>query len=221
MGKLHEDKVKVKDYNYTLDIDKKTDKLGKPYYVATKRAKWYPIVDYKKYGVPLELENFFEKAILPARNMHNTFHNELYYGARDYRKEVILPQIEKYKNFHMGLGCYINLTHKMSSGIIRTANNVSSQMFSILSVIAFEKFRRIVDNSKYKGKVRFVSSIYDSVYLLVKKEREVVKWVNNTLHPILVQQYIKDQAVPLEAQLEISYSNWASFTKLDIDKLEF
>ena len=90
-----------------------------------------------------------------------------------------------------------------------------------MSLIAFEKFRQKVVDKGYSDKVKLISSIYDSVYLLVKKDKEVVEWVNKALHEELVQDYIYDQPIPLQADMEISYTNWAEFEDLVIEDLKF
>lgn len=212
MGDTFESDIKVQGYKYTTDVKLLTDKKGKTYYGASRDAVWYDIENYKR--LDSKYYEFFEKAVVPAKNMHYSFHNELYYGMRDYREQVVIPEAKKYKNLHLGMGMYINQTHPLNMSSIRTLNNSVAQYYSVLSLIALEKFRRIVYDKGYQDRIQIVSSIYDSVYVMVKKDAELIKWAANELKTQMEKDYIVDQPMPLIASPEISLASWADFTPL-------
>jgi hypothetical protein len=221
LGSTFEDTVKIKDYMFTTDVVSAEDRNGNHYYVADFEANWYDIDDYKLYA-PEKVHDFFEKAVVPAKNMHYAFHNELYYGAKAYRDETILGQARKYKDVHLGMGCYINQTTKLNMASVRCLNNVCYQFYSILSILALEKFRRLVVQKGLSDKVKVISSIYDSVYILVKKDKELVSWVAKTIQKVLTEQFVVGQSVPLQADVEMSTNSWADFKLIkDLDNIEF
>jgi len=212
LGDTFEDKVKINSdtYSFTLDIQDNGD-----YFTAKQNAKWIKIDDYKG-NIPQELEEFFKVAVYPAKTMHYAYHNNLYPGLKKYREEIILKQVKKHKDFHMGLGAYINQTKRLNNGAIRTLNNVSNQFFSLLPLIALTKFMKKVRKRGYENDIKPVISIYDSVYILVRNNKEVIKWVADTLQPILEDQYLVDQPIKLVSDIEISDpklgdGSWADF----------
>jgi DNA polymerase I-like protein with 3'-5' exonuclease and polymerase domains len=206
LGDTHDGIVKINTdtYKFTLDIQ---DNGG--YFIAKKDATWYDILDYKGV-IPQNLEGFFEIAVVPARNMHYVYHNELYSGLKNYREQTIIPQVRKHKNFHMGLGAYINQTKRLNNGSIRTLNNVSNQFFSLLPLIALTSFMKEAEKMGYKDDIKPIISIYDSVYILVRNDHKIIDWVAETLQPILEKQYLKDQPIKLESDIEVSLTDWAS-----------
>ena len=55
--------------------------------------------------------------------------------------------------------------------------------------------------------VEIVSSIYDSIYIYVRRDAELIQWVNDTIIPLLTKDFLKDIIVHNEATGEIGY-NW-------------
>lgn len=55
--------------------------------------------------------------------------------------------------------------------------------------------------------VEIVSSIYDSIYIHVHKDPELVKWVNDTIIPLMTKDFLKDIIVHNEAVGEVGL-NW-------------
>ncbi len=219
LGDTFDDVIKVKDYKYTTDLATMVDKSGREYSVGKKDGVWKDVSDYK--NLDNKYHEFFEKAVLPAATMHNTFHNVLYSGNREYRENIILPQVKKHKDFHMGMGAYINQTKKLSGGSIRTLWNTHAQVFSILTLIAFEKFRlQAVKEGKDSG-IQAVASVYDSVYFLVKKDKDLIEWSAEVLERIMTEDFLEDQKVKLKAEVEVSLDSWADFVQVnDIQDLE-
>jgi len=213
------DEIRFKDYTYTIDLEKQINFEGKEYITASKTAIWYNVEDYKH--LDTKYHDFFEKAVLPAKLAHSKYHNEMYNGLKTYREDIVIPQIKKYKNYHIGLGLYINHKGYMSNGVVRTLNNSGFQGWSWLALIAMEKFRRVCVENKQSDNVKNICSIYDSTYFLVKRDVATLKWVAKTLKPILEAPYLENQEIPLKAELEISLDSWSDFIKFDtIENLE-
>jgi len=213
------DEIVIKGYMYTTDVKQITLHNGAKLTVGDNNGLWLPVEEYKH--LDTKYHEFFEKAVVPAKTMHNAYHNELYTGLRDYRDNVIIKQVKEHKNFHMGCGAYINQTAKFNMGSIRTMNNVSAQGWSWLTLFAFERFRREVEKAGYGNDIKLVNSIYDSVYFLVRKDTNLIKWARDTLVNLMTQDFLKDQKLKLNADVEISTTDWASFVMLDkIDNLE-
>lgn len=57
------------------------------------------------------------------------------------------------------------------------------------------------------------STIYDSIYLHITATPECIKWVNDTIIPLLKKPFLKDTIVQNEAVGEISY-NWCDGIEL-------
>ncbi len=219
-GNTFNTEIAIKGYNYTTDLKPMIDrKSGREYFVGDTKGMWYPIEKYK--NLPTKFHTFFEKAVLPAKQMHYTYHNKLYPGLALYRETVLLPQIKKFKNVHGGLGLYLNQTTRLNAGSIRTINNFFAQSWSLLSVLGLEKFRLRVVEKGYSNDIKLVSSIYDSVYILVRKDIDIIRWVIKILKPIMIEDYIEDQKIKLNFDLEISLDSWKDFVSLDdIEDLE-
>ena len=89
----------------------------------------------------------------------------------------------------------------------RSANNAITQSWGMLTnraVIDFEQ--HLSAKPSYVSKVLICNVIHDAIYILIKKEPAVIKWVNETL--IKCMQWndiidIKSTDVPMEAELEI------------------
>lgn len=89
----------------------------------------------------------------------------------------------------------------------RSANNAITQSWGVLTnraVIEFEK--RLANMPAYISYVLICNVIHDAIYILIKKDPIIIKWVNDNLiecmewndHPA-----IKNNDVPMEAELEI------------------
>ena len=192
-------------------ITKLTQK-GREYQTPAPDAMWYPVEEYDHLD-PIYHE-FFKTAVVPAKQMHFNYHNKLYAGLTSYKNEHLIAQAKKHKNVHGMLGLYVNQTTRLSNGASRTLGNFAYQSGSMLTLIAGEKIRRQCITNNIAQHVKPIVSIYDSLYYLVRKDANIIKQFADLAHPILIDQYLEDQAVPLKADLEISTTDWASFTNL-------
>jgi len=89
----------------------------------------------------------------------------------------------------------------------RSANNAITQSWGVLTnraVIEFEK--RLAKKPAYIPYILICNVIHDAIYILIKKDPIIIKWVNDNLiecmewndHPA-----IKNKDVPMKAELEI------------------
>jgi hypothetical protein len=96
---------------------------------------------------------------------------------------------------------------------IRTLNNATVQFWSILTLIAVNELNYQIDKADLGNEIQICSTIYDSIYIYVEKHPHAIKWVNDTIVPILCVQYLKEQRIPNEAVGGIG-PNWADLKKI-------
>jgi len=91
----------------------------------------------------------------------------------------------------------------------RSANNAITQSYGILTTVAGARFQDILERSPYKYDIFLMNQIHDAIYLLVKNDPEIVKWVNENLINtmcIMDEPQLIDAPVKLEAELDIGNS---------------
>ena len=66
---------------------------------------------------------------------------------------------------------------------------------------------KLIDDCGYTNDIKIVATIYDSIYIHMKEDANFIKWVNDTIIPILTVDFIKDIIVHNDATGEIGY-NW-------------
>jgi DNA polymerase-1 len=146
-----------------------------------------------------------------AEKIFNAYHNELYPGVTKYREEYVLKTALSQGYIHMGLGfrIYTDAPHKD----IRTLNNSTCQFWSILSVLTINKMHQLIDQAGYSNDIFITSSIYDSIYYCVRDNPVIIKWLNDTLIPVMETKYMEGQILDNSVDLEIGPS-WAKLYKL-------
>ena len=94
----------------------------------------------------------------------------------------------------------------------RTAGNALGQSFGMLNNRACNAFMRRVWASEYKYDVMPVALIHDAIYLMMRDDPKVVKFVNDTLIEEMEWQELPEIAhdkVKLGAALDLFYPSWA------------
>ena len=140
-----------------------------------------------------------------TQELFDAYHNQMYPSISEMRDETLVIA-EENGRVHLGLGCYMHTSNAEQH--IRSIFNGLSQFWSILSLLTINKIHACIDEQGYQEEIKVVSSIYDSIYLVVKKDAEIIKWLNDTIIPIMVTDFIEDQIVHNEAVGEIGL-NWA------------
>lgn len=96
-------------------------------------------------------------------------------------------------------------------------NALSGQSYCQLTNRAINEFMERVWASEYKYDIMPVCLIHDAIYLMVKNDVKIIKWVNDNLIECMSWQELPElqhDTVKLEAELDIYYPNWANATTL-------
>ena len=141
-----------------------------------------------------------------TQEIFDNYHNVLYPGITKYREEYVLPTVKRQGYIHLGLGC--RMYSSDADGHIRTLNNATVQFWSILTLIAINEFNHRIRDAGYEEQVQVISTIYDSIYVQVVKDANILAWVNNNLIELMTVQHMEGQIIPNEAGGEIGL-NWA------------
>lgn len=164
------------------------------------------------YGAhPPKVANTLKIPLEEAQKIFDNYHNVLYSGITDYRENYVLPVCAENGRIHLGLGFYISTDRPGKD--IRTLNNATCQFWSILTAIAINEINHRIDEMGYTNDIYVTSTIYDSIYMIVKEDAEIISWLNENLVSIMVQDFMIDQEVHNEANLELG-TDWANLIEL-------
>ncbi len=164
------------------------------------------------YGAfPKKIASQIKCSLEEATSIFNAYHNEMYPGITAYRENYVIPTAHNTGKLHMGLGCYIRSDDAERDQ--RTLQNSLAQFWSILTLLAINKLHHAIDEAGLQNDVIIVSSIYDAIYIEVTNDPTIIKWLNDTLVPIMLQDFIPDQAVPNDAEGEVGL-DWYTTAKL-------
>lgn len=175
------------------------------------------------YGAyPPKIAQKLNISLKEAEELWDIYVHKLYPELMKY-KETVLNYAKEHGYVHLGLGCKL-----YSSNIDRdnrTLFNACSQFWSILTLLAIHDLHIYMkENNINDNDVQIISSIYDSIYILIKENIALIKKINDFIIPKLTKDFIENQIVHNEAEGEIGYdwyntvhiSNNAS--KLEIGK---
>lgn len=146
-----------------------------------------------------------------TQEIFDNYHNVLYPGITDYRENYVLPTAKNNGYIHLGLGCRLYSDNPDSD--IRTINNGTVQFWSILTLIAINELNYRIAQEGLQDDIAVCSTIYDSIYMYVKKDAKTIKWLNDNAVEALCVDYLENQVVPNEAEGEIG-PNWADLSKV-------
>jgi hypothetical protein len=121
-------------------------------------------------------------------------------------------QVAKQKGYlHLGLGCriYSDDIDKDS----RTLFNSLSQFWSVITLLALDALYEKIDNEDMGELVKPNATIYDAIYGIVKADAESIKWLNDTIVPLMTTQIFKGEIISNEASLDIG-PNWSDVVEL-------
>lgn len=91
-------------------------------------------------------------------------------------------------------------------------NAVSGQSYCMLTNRALNEFMERVYQSEYKHDIMPVNIVHDAIYLMIRDNVHVVKWVNDNLMDCMQWQEleeIKHDRVKLTAELGLFYPDWS------------
>lgn len=211
----YEDKVKelIGDFAGTLEAHKEASKLFKTMVdgkdaVAKGIRQDSKIPNFKlSYGgYPDE-----HKGGVVTQKLFDLYHYSLYPGVSAFREDYVIPTGHEKGQIHLGLG--FNIKTDKAESDQRTLNNACSQFWSILTAVAINEIHLRIDEADLQEEIQVTSSIYDSIYFIIKDDPQIIKWLNDNIVPIMEQDYMIDQTIPNEARLELG-PNWANLTEL-------
>lgn len=188
------------------DLVDQKDKVAKKI-----RQDGKPVTFGISYGAyPPKIAATIKCPIEEAEGIFHAYHEEMYPDITKMRNQIIGKA--KYDGYvHLGLGCrlYSNDVEKGS----RTLFNAVSQFWSILTLLAINKLHEEIDKDEKQEDIKITTTIYDSIYLVVKKDAKTIQWLNNIICPIMEKDFLEDQIVANSANLEIGDS-WANLIEL-------
>ncbi len=163
------------------------------------------------YGAfPPKVASSIKCTLEEVETIFNRYHNELYKDITAYREQV-LNYAKQHGYVHLGLGCRLYTDDPEKD--IRTLANATVQFWSILTLLAINELHYLIDKLGYQKDIRVVSTIYDSIYLEVKSNPVIIKWLNDTLIKLMTAIYLPKEVVHNEAEGEIGTS-WADLHEL-------
>ena len=151
------------------------------------------------------------KGGLITQHLFDLYHYKLYVGVSRFREDYVIPTAKSNGSLHLGLGFRIHTDDADRDS--RSINNSCSQFWSILSILAISKLHQLIDDAGLQECVIVTATIYDSIYLEIIDDPEVIKWVNDCIVPIMEKDFMENQIVANSARLEIGPS-WADLYEL-------
>ena len=175
------------------------------------RQRGKPVTFGLSYGAyPNKVAETIKCSIEEAEQIFNAYHNEMYPDITKFRERVInYTRNHGYNHLGLGLRLYSSDVNKEA----RTIFNASSQFWSILTLMSMADLYTEIDNADKQNEVFINSTIYDALYGYVKNDPQTIQWLNDTIVPIMTTQWLEDQIVQNEANLEIGNS-WADLHEL-------
>lgn len=104
-------------------------------------------------------------------------------------------------------------TPNLATAEARTVGNALSQSYCMLTNRALNEFMERVYASEYKHDIMPVNIVHDAIYLMIRDNIHVVKWVNDNLMDCMSWQEldeIKHDKVKLSAELGLFYPDWSN-----------
>lgn len=158
------------------------------------------------YGAfPAKIAQTIKCTLEEAERIFGVYHNELYPGITEYREKYVLETARRQGYIHLGLGCRMYTSNPEKE--IRTLANATVQFWSILTLIAVNELNHRIREAGLENRMNVQATIYDSIYVDVDDDPEVVKWLNDNIIEIMCVQYLEDELICNKASGEIG-KNW-------------
>ncbi len=178
---------------------------------AIRQASKGPTFGISYGAFPPKIAATIKCSIEEATVLFNNYHNVLYPGITRYREEYVLPTAQSQGYLHLGLGARLYTDNPDKD--IRTLNNATVQFWSILTLLAVNELHYLIDEAGYQNDIRVTSTIYDSIYIEVRKNPTIIKWLNDTLIPLMCADFLTNTIVHNDAEGQIG-PNWADLTTI-------
>ena len=112
------------------------------------------------------------------------------------------------------------------SSTLRTMNNMQIQSFGLLLTRAMNEFQSRIEKAGLEKDVILFNSIHDALYMYIKKDVNIIHWVNINLIECMLWEYNTNWTVKMGAELEVG-NNLAEVVELpnkasvnEIEKVE-
>lgn len=148
-----------------------------------------------------------------TEEIYNNYHKVLYPSIMQQVNDYILPTLREKGKIHLGLGCYLKSDNPDRD--VRSVNNALNQFWSILSLLTMHKLNIEIDAAGYTNDIFITSSVYDSIYLCVKKDATIIKWLNDNIIPIMTKDFVVNQRIKNLAALNLGTS-WADVENIEL-----
>lgn len=159
-----------------------------------------------------------------AKNIETNYH-KMYKVSDDWvTNKIKLAEQQGYLDSAFGLRIRTPVIAKSVLGNSKTpnlalaesrsvGNAVSGQSYCMLTCRALNEFMERVYASEYKHDIMPVNIVHDAIYLMIRDNIHVVKWVNDNLMDCMSWQElneIKHDKVKLSAELGLFYPDWSN-----------
>lgn len=142
-------------------------------------------------------------------------YDELYAGQIEFQKtnELFCKQ-HGYIELAFGLQLKTPRIHSKDNGVqsseVRSSSNAATQSYGMLMNRAFIEFLDRLKASEFKNDVKLINTIHDAVYLLIREDAEVIKWVNDNLVDCMLWQEDPklESEIKMGAELDLG-RDWA------------
>jgi DNA polymerase I-like protein with 3'-5' exonuclease and polymerase domains len=88
----------------------------------------------------------------------------------------------------------------------RRSANFKIQSGNFLTLRALHDFQKAIEDADMLDKVFLTNSVHDSLYMQSDASAESIKWVNDNLISLMCRDYKENQAIKLEAELDLGFS---------------
>lgn len=190
-------------YDYIKRYKKEVDNNNKELKAIRQKSK--KITFSLSYGAhPPKVAQSIKCSLEEAEHIFHQYHNELYPEITKFREKILA--VAKEKGYaHLGLGCRLYTDNPDRD--VRTLGNAVVQFWSILSLLTVNKLNSLLEENNLTDDVEIIATIYDSIYIHMKDDIDLIKWVNDTIIPLLTKDPFIDTVVHNEAEGAIGY-NW-------------
>ena len=88
----------------------------------------------------------------------------------------------------------------------RRAANFKIQSGNFLTLRGLHKFQLEIEKNSMVDDVKICNTVHDSIKIQMRLSPDIIKWTNDTLIPILCEDYMENQPLKLEAELDIGFN---------------
>ena len=138
-----------------------------------------------------------------TQEIFDRYHGELYPGVAQFRDEYVVPTSRKQKYLHLNWGLRVYSDDPKRD--LLALNNANFQGYSDLTLIAAINFRNAYLANVNPNNIQGLNIIHDALYYELDDTPEAIKWLNDHLIPIMVQDFLHDQTVHLRAECDFGY----------------